>query len=161
MVHPVEPAFGVIGAALGQPGPLLQLGDLSLGPRQFLPMLLGYVLGETASFGVAYGAATFGNRDNNLTLGAGWAFVDWNWADNPTISLSGMVRASRKTYLLTENYYIGISEGESVVLIALGGRSVQKKLAIDYGLVIPLVSGMETFFALPWLGISVPFGNTQ
>lgn len=124
-------------------------------------MLLGYVLGETASFGIAHGAATFGNRDNNLTLGAGWAFVDWDWAENPTISLSGMVRVSRKTYLLTENYYIGISEGEAVVLIALGGRSVQRRLAIDYGLVIPLVPDMDTFFAIPWLGIAVPFGNTN
>ena len=121
-------------------------------------MLLGYILGEGSNFGIAYGAVSFGNRETNLTLGAGWAFSDWEWAETPTLTLSAMTRVGRKTYLLTENYYIG---GPSLGILSFGGRSVQKKLAIDYGLVFPIGADMGTFIAIPWLGIAVPFGNTH
>jgi hypothetical protein len=124
-------------------------------------MILGHILGEGIGFGIGYGAFSVGNRDNNLTIGAGWAFADSEWADTPTLTLSGMTRVGRKTYLLTENYYIGISEGSSLGIISAGGRSVQKRLAIDYGLILPVGSSLGTFIAVPWLGITVPFGNIQ
>lgn len=124
-------------------------------------MILGHVIGEGASFGIAYGDFSIGNRDNNLTIGAGWAFADSEWADKPTLTLSGMTRVGRKTYLLTENYYIGFSEGSSFGILSAGGRSVQKRLAVDYGLIIPIGADLGTFLAIPWLGIAIPFGNTQ
>ena len=123
-------------------------------------MILGYLLGEDFGFGIGYGALTVGNRDANLTLGAGWAYADSQWAEHPTLTLSGMTRVGKQTYLLTENYLIGAG-GSSFGLISAGGRSVQKKLAIDYGLVFPIGADIGSFIAIPWLGIAVPFGNTQ
>jgi hypothetical protein len=123
-------------------------------------MILGYLLGEDFGFGIGYGAVTVGNRDRNLTLGAGWAYADSQWAESPTLTLSGMTRVGRKTYLLTENYYIGTGDSAFGV-VSLGGRSVQKRLAIDYGLVFPVGADFGTFLAIPWLGIAVPFGKTQ
>ena len=122
--------------------------------------ILGYVLGEGAGFGIGYGAMSLGNRDRNLTLGAGWAYADSQWANSPTLTLSGMIRVGRKGYLLTENYYIAI-ESSSVGILSFGGRSVQKRLAIDYGLFIPLGAEIGSFIAFPWLGIAIPFGNIQ
>jgi hypothetical protein len=124
-------------------------------------MILGHVLGEGVNFGIGYGDLSVGNRDNNLTIGVGWAFADTQWADKPTLTLSGMTRVGRKTYLLTENYYIGLSEGSSFGILSAGGRSVQKRLAVDYGLIIPLGADLGTFIAIPWLGIAIPFGNKQ
>lgn len=124
-------------------------------------VLYAYVLGEEFGFGITYGTISFGNRDNNLTLGGGWAFSDSQWANSPTLTLSGMTRVGRKTYLLTENYYIGISEDSSLGIISLGGRSVQKKLAVDYGLFFPVGADIGAFIAIPWLGIAVPFGNSR
>lgn len=123
-------------------------------------MILGYLLGGDFGFGIGYGAITVGNRDSNLTLGAGWAYADSRWAESPTLTLSGITRVGKKTYLLTENYYIGTGSS-SLGLISLGGRSVQKRLAVDYGLVLPIGADIGSFFAIPWLGIAVPFGNTQ
>jgi len=123
-------------------------------------MILGHLLGEGVSFGIGYGDFTLGNRDHNLTFGAGWAFADGDWATSPTLTLSGMTRVGKKTYLLSENYYIGFA-GTSAGILSAGGRSVQKRLAIDYGLIIPLVEDMGTFIAIPWLGITIPFGNIQ
>jgi len=124
-------------------------------------VLYAYVLGEELGFGITYGTITLGNRDNNLTLGGGWAFADAEWATSPTLTLSGMTRVGRKTYLVTENYYIGLSENSSLGIISLGGRSVQKKLAVDYGLFFPVGADLGSFLAIPWLGIAVPFGNTR
>jgi len=124
-------------------------------------MILGHVLGEGVNFGIAYGDFSVGNRDNNLTIGVGWAFADSEWADKPTLTLSGMTRVGRKTYLLTENYYIGLSEESSFGIMSVGGRSVQKRLAVDYGLIIPIGADLGTFVAIPWLGIAIPFGNIK
>ena len=123
-------------------------------------MILGYMLGEEFGFGIGYGALTMGSRESNLTLGAGWAYADSDWADAPTLTLSGMTRVGKKTYLLTENYYIGTGDSSFGVLSA-GGRSVQKRLAIDYGLVFPIGADIGSFVAIPWLGIALPFGHTQ
>ncbi len=124
-------------------------------------VLYAYVLGEEFGFGITYATITFGNRDNNLTLGGGWAFADSEWANSPTLTLSGMTRVGRKTYLVTENYYIGLSEDSSLGIISVGGRSVQKKLAVDYGLFFPVGADIGAFLAIPWLGIAVPFGNAK
>jgi hypothetical protein len=123
-------------------------------------MILGHIFGEGVSFGIGYGDFTLGTKDKNLTFGAGWAFAGGEWADSPTLTLSGMTRVGRKTYLLTENYYIGI-EGSSLGILSAGGRSVQKRLAIDYGLIFPLSSDLGTFIAIPWLGIAIPMGNIE
>lgn len=126
-------------------------------------VLFAHVLGDGSSFGIAYGASTFGNRESNLTLGAGWGFSaydsNWDWADRVTLMLSGMTRVGKKTYLITENYYLNLGEGDSFGIIMLGGRSVQKRLAIDYGLVLPLGTDLGEFLAIPWLSITLPFGN--
>jgi len=126
-------------------------------------MLFAHVLGDGSSFGIAYGASTFGNRESNLTLGAGWGFSgydsDWVWSDRVTLMLSGMTRVGKRTYLLTENYYLNLGEGESIGIIMLGGRSVQKRLAVDYGLVLPVGTDLGEFIAIPWLSITLPFGN--
>jgi hypothetical protein len=121
--------------------------------------IMGYLLGEDMGFGIGYGAMTLGSRDKNLTLGAGWAYADSEWANAPTFTLSGMIRVSKKTYLLTEDYYIGISQDSSIGILSFGGRSVQKRLAIDYGLFLPIGGDIGSFIAIPWLGVAVPFGN--
>jgi hypothetical protein len=59
---------------------------------------------------------------------------------------------------MTENYFINTG-GENFGIISLGGRTVQRRLAVDWGLIFPLADIGE-FIAVPWLGITVPFGNT-
>lgn len=118
-------------------------------------VLAGTILGENeGGFGIAYGVTTFGNRDKNLTLGLGYGFADGEWASQPAITISGMLRVGKKGYLLTENYII-----EDVVLITLGGRTVWSGVSLDYGLILP-ISG-DGFIGIPWLGLVVPFGKKQ
>jgi hypothetical protein len=58
----------------------------------------------------------------------------------------------------TENYFL-FNQGGVGTLIGLGGRFASRHLAVDYGAIIPVFPEMGGFVVMPWLGITVPFGN--
>lgn len=108
------------------------------------------------SFGILYGTATLGSRNENISLGLGFAYNEKDVATIPIYNISGMLRCSQRFYLITENYLI-MSDGETVGFFSGGGRSITKRVAIDYGLFIPFAPDIDKLVAIPWLGITVPF----
>ncbi|MBL7857860.1 MAG: hypothetical protein JNM57_09235 [Cyclobacteriaceae bacterium] len=121
--------------------------------------LLGATLGEEGtSFGLLYGISTFGSRDKNFSIGIGYGYADGELADRPTLSFSSMIRTGQRSYFMTENYYIGTGD-EALILLSLGGRRIIKKAGLDFGLFIPFTTEQDTFIAIPWLGLTLPFGN--
>lgn len=121
--------------------------------------IAGVVLGEAGSgFGIVYGVSTFGNRDRNLNIGLGYGYAGGRWAKRPLVNLSAMTRTGRKGYLLTDNYFISVGE-HLLTIFMFGGRTIIRQNAgIDYGLILPLSSDMESVIAIPWLGLTIPFG---
>lgn len=118
--------------------------------------LAGAVIGqESVGFGVAYGTATVGSRNKNLSLGLGYGYSSYGWAESPTVSLSGMTRIGKKLYLITENYWFGFDQ---FGLLSFGARTAWPNIALDYGLIVPVAEGYVEL-ALPWLGVSIPFGK--
>lgn len=133
----------------------LQKNKLNLGAG----ILAATVIGESdVGFGIAYGTFTIGSRDANTSLGAGWAYSTEGWGEYPTFMLGGMYRTGKKGFFITENYLISTGF-ETIGIISLGGRTVQKKLAVDYGLILPLNIGAT--IAFPWLSITLPFGEWE
>lgn len=125
-----------------------------------LGAIVGTVLGEEdTGFGIFYGLSTFGNPNNNVTIGMGYGFAGGEWASSPMLNINGMFRVSSRGYFITENYYINGND-ENVVLISIGGRWIIKKAALDYGLVFP-IADIGELVAIPWLGFTVPFGKTN
>lgn len=123
-----------------------------------LGSMLGTVIGEEeAGFGFVYGTTTIGSRNSNMSLGLGYGYAGGEWANAPLITLSGMWRTGQRGYLLTENMYIPTGE-DDVLLMSFGGRRLIKNAGLDFGLFFPLLTE-DSFFAIPWLGISIPFGN--
>ncbi len=122
--------------------------------------LVGTWIGEEGegSFGIVYGLTTLGDRSNNISFGMGYGYSQGDFNSNPTLNLSFMIRTGPKGYLVSENYYIGMGE-HPLTLISFGGRTMVRKVGIDYGLFIPFSSEMESLFAIPWLGFTVPFGR--
>lgn len=121
--------------------------------------LFGTVIGEEESgFGLLYGMSTFGTRDKNLTVGVGWGFAGGEIGEKPTINLSGMIRTSRRWYLMTENYYLDFGGG-GVGLLSFGARHMFNKVGLDFGLFVPFSTDEIELFAIPWLGITIPFGK--
>lgn len=123
---------------------------------------IGTVLGEDTDgpFGIAYGNASVGSRDRNLTVGIGYGFAGGEWSDTPALSLSGMVRASRKFVFMIENFFLDTGD-ETAALSFLGGRFIGRKIAVDAALVIPVSELEGGFVAIPWLGLNVPFGSRK
>ncbi len=122
--------------------------------------LFATVLGEnTGSFGQVYGQLTLGPRDRNINFGLGYGYAGSDWANTPLISVSGIYRTGKKFALMTENYVFDTGDRNSV-LLSFGGRFIGKKISVDAGLFFPTNTSGE-FIALPWLGLSVPFGRAR
>jgi hypothetical protein len=123
--------------------------------------LVATVLGESGTaFGLLYGIATMGSRDKNISFGLGYGYAGDNWAKSPTVSLSSMIRTGARGYFLTENYYISAGDGYSLIFSA-GYRWIIKKAGMDFGLFMPYDNSFDTIILIPWLGITIPFGNKQ
>ncbi len=120
--------------------------------------LSGFLLNEGASFGIPFGTATFGDRDANFNFGFGWAYGGGAFANRPTITLSYMNRYSKRSYFITDNYLITNPEFGALLLSA-GGRTLWGNFALDYGGVIPISGDIGALIVIPWLGISINFGQ--
>jgi hypothetical protein len=120
--------------------------------------LVGSVIGEAETgFALAYGVGTIGSRNHNATFGVGYGYAGGSWSTTPLITLSGMTRVGKNWYLLTENYIISVDD-ETLAILMFGSRAIIRRVGLDFGLIFPQVSGTDgEFFALPWLGFSVPF----
>jgi len=124
-------------------------------------VLAGTIIGEEdTDFGIFYGIGTLGNKDNNVTIGLGYGFAGGNWAKSPMINLNFMIRTGPKGYIISENYFIKTGDN-SLLILSAGGRRIIKEAGLDYGLLFPFAQGMDTFIAIPWLGITIPFGNKK
>ncbi len=122
---------------------------------------LGTILGEDAGvFGLLYGTTTFGSRDRNISFGLAYGFAQDDWLNIPVINVASMIRTGPKGYFITENYVI-TAEGETVALLSLGGRSIIRNIGLDYSLWIPIGAEMDTFIAIPFLGITIPLGSKK
>ena len=124
--------------------------------------LFATVIGaEDLNFGILYGQATFGPRDKNVTMGIGYGYANGEWASKPTFSLGFISRVGRKSYFISENYLITTGT-ESVFIGIIGGRSMlgSSNVGLDYGLLVPIIPDVS-FFAVPWLGITVPLGKKR
>ncbi len=102
-----------------------------------------------------YAVATFGNRDNNLSLGLGAGLS--NGTTGRVVTLSAQGRLTRGFGLMSENYFLGdFNVGTT------GFRFMNPGIAFNVGLMYAFDSGGngfdgETFAPIPFLGLSVPF----
>ena len=132
----------------------LEEDKINLGAGAFL----GSLLGEQESFGILFGSLTLGSRDKNISFSMGWGYAGSDWANSPLINVGVLLRAGPKGYFISENYFVPAGD-LSGALLSLGGRSIIRRVGLDYGLFIPFF-GNEVF-AIPFLGVTVPFGNAN
>ncbi len=107
-----------------------------------------------SGFGIIYGMTTFGGRYTNCSFGLGYGYSNGKLNSSPMISFSAIVRVSARGYFLTENYFLG--SDSKTILLSLGGRRIVNRTGIDFGLFIPISSGMGSLVAIPWLGLTAP-----
>ena len=113
------------------------------------------------SAGLLYGVGTWGSRDKNITFGLGYGYTDGTLARRPTLTLSGTTRVARQWNLMMDNYYFGGTDINGLSIY--GARFMGEKFAFDFGFISvwQTASSDVGFFALPYLGVSFPFGRKK
>lgn len=117
--------------------------------------LIGGVIGEETG-GLFYGNSTYGDSNQNITVGLGYSFGSGGVSSSPVINVSGLVRSSHRIYFISENYFFPTTDFNG--LISIGVRWAPENAAIDFALVRPL-EVWDSFVAFPWLGVTIPFGQ--
>lgn len=122
-------------------------------------VLIGGVIGERNSLiALPHITASFGSREKNVSIGAGYVYADGQIQPFPQINFSGVIRISRGLFLMTENYVI--SDGTDFAGISIiGAKSLLSKSALSYGLGIPFYSYYDEVIAIPWIGLTIPFSK--
>lgn len=124
--------------------------------------LFATVIGEDdLNLGIAYGSATFGARDRNFTFGMGYGYSAGSWTNRPLFSANFISRVGSRGYFILENYIIDNANQYGVLSIVGGRNIIGNGAGLDYGLVLPLFPDLGTFFAIPWLGITVPLKSNK
>ncbi|RLD25093.1 MAG: hypothetical protein DRI71_00610 [Bacteroidetes bacterium] len=125
-------------------------------------VLIGDIIGENNGIiALPHVTATFGSREKNVSIGMGYVFADGQLVPYPVINFSGLIKVSRRTFLMTENHII--SDGSYIVgLSIVGAKSIISKAALSYGLGIPFTTDYASeIIAMPWIGLTIPFTNNN
>lgn len=130
--------------------------------------------------GIGYGVLTYGGRDNNITIGAGYGYADEEWTQRPIITLSGMTRLSKRISLVTENWLIATTNYgyyqsgtdqwgnpiyESQVIgysyepfFTYSIRYMMDRLSLDIGFInSPDIASSAFILGVPLVGVVIPF----
>ncbi|MBB6610980.1 hypothetical protein H7F15_08025 [Pontibacter sp. Tf4] len=108
--------------------------------------------------GIGYGIVTYGNTDNNATLGMGYGFVDGDLASKPIVTLSGMTRVSRKLGLVTENWFVP-SEDISGGIFSYGLRFMGERITVDLAFLNNADIAESVAIGVPYVDFVVKFGK--
>lgn len=87
--------------------------------------------------GIAFGTATFGNKFSHGSVSLGWGYIkdnnNWEFADEPTVTLASNIRLSNSLAIVTEYWkFPGVDDPMDLPLI-ISGRFIGRKIAVDIG----------------------------
>ncbi|OQX80723.1 MAG: hypothetical protein B6D61_01665 [Bacteroidetes bacterium 4484_249] len=108
--------------------------------------------------GIMYGITTYGNIDNNITLGLGWGYSEAEFHNRPVITLSGMSRISKRVMFVSENWII--PDGEKYMAIfSYGIRFFGERISVDLGFINNKDIIEEIVIGIPYVDFVVKFGK--
>lgn len=84
----------------------------------------------------------------------GWGYLGSSLSSTPALMFGGTARMSRRTALVTENYYVS-GTTDSGVLLSYGIRFFGEKLSVDFAFLNSATDGV--FPGLPFISFSVKF----
>lgn len=103
---------------------------------------------SSGAAGIAYGISTVGTLNHNFTGGLGWGFIDGSFSSRPIITFSTMLRTSRRTAFVSENWIVPTNGYYGV--FSYGLRFFSENMAVDFALLNnPDISS--------WFALGIPF----
>ena len=113
--------------------------------------------GGFGGVGILYGIGTYGTRDNNITAGMGWGFIEMDFDSRPIIIVSAMARVSRRIGLVTENWFIPADV--YVGFISYGLRFMGERITVDFAFVNNRRVTEEILIGIPYIDFVYKFGR--
>lgn len=80
------------------------------------------------SLGIINALVTYGNQENNITVGSGFAFAEDQFTNTGVLTLGGMKRLSKRFAFISENYIL--TSGEEAIYSG-GFRLINKRSTVD------------------------------
>ena len=102
--------------------------------------------------GIGYGIGTYGNAENNVTVGLGYGFIRDEMAKQPVITISGMTRISKKASLVSENWIV-----PGTAFFSYGVRFFGEKISVDLALVNNADIAQELPIGIPFVSVAIKF----
>ena len=120
-----------------------------------------FLNGESGWGGAMYGLGTWGNKDNNLTVGVGSLRVESRWT-KAVLMLTGQKRIKNNWTLLSEFFTVK-DEFDRVVALTLGAKYMNHKLSINFGIMTAgdFNSFTTQIVPIPIIGLSAPLDKKQ
>lgn len=113
---------------------------------------------DFSGLGIGYGIVTYGNRDNNVTLGVGFGYVDDAVSGEPVVNLSGMKRIGRKVALVSENWFVPAEDYYGVY--SYGLRFMGERITVDFAFLNnPDIASEVIFIGVPYVDFVIKFGK--
>lgn len=110
---------------------------------------------EVNSGGILYVVGSRGDRDNNVSLGAGWGYLGTEISNTAVVMAGFQRRVSRRVSIISENWFAPTTDADFDGLWSLGFRFLGESVAVDLALVN---SVDDPFFpGVPWLGFAFRF----
>ena len=107
--------------------------------------------------GLGYGIVTYGNMDNNATLGVGYGFLGSSTDNHTVITFSGMGRIARKVALVTENWLVPNTSFKGI--ISYGIRTMGEKITVDLAFINNSEIAESIPIGIPYVDFVVKFGK--
>jgi hypothetical protein len=111
--------------------------------------------GEGSGIGFLRGIATFGDTQNNTTIGLGAVAGQGGISNGGLLTIGTVRKITPRTTLISENQILlGVRGGSSVILPSIGLRFDRKRHAFDLSVIVPVVTfnrnNSVPFFILPF-----------
>lgn len=108
--------------------------------------------------GIGYGIVTYGNTDDNITVGLGYGFVEKELSEKPVFTFSGMKRLSRRFGLVSENWLVPTDDYYGIY--SYGLRFMGERMTVDFAFLNnPDIASDVTFIGFPYIDFVIRFGK--
>lgn len=109
--------------------------------------------------GITYATATYGNENNNVSMGLGYGFVNDKFSKKPIITGSGMCRLSRKIGLVSENWFVPDENNKFYNMFSYGIRFMGERITVDLAFLNNSDIAKGLHVGIPYVDFVVKFGK--
>jgi hypothetical protein len=123
-------------------------------PKDFIETYSGEDVRDLAMLSAT---STWGNRNNNFTLGTGYMYFRGGFVP-PIVTVAGSVRALEQLSFVTENWFLFVGERTGIpVIVSLGARYLGRRSTFDFGLYGSYENRLRIIF--PYIAYSLKIGS--